>query len=276
MKGVFPKEDLDTLAKNIFPRAIKLQVGCGTEPTLYKDLDRIFELAHQYKIPNIAITTNANLITAEKAENWVKHGLKEFIISLHGVNKADYENFMMKASFEKFHAALQAIHDLKKENPDVKLRINYTFNKDNFHALADFFEIYGKYEPDVLQVRPMKIMGNTDYLNNDISSLQDVYNPIITKIIEEGKRRNMTILASPDFVSLNRTDNVQSVIYEFVYCYMRPGMIWKEDFDWKNESFDDFTQRTDWAKKIWQKAFAPKKDYDAMNQKNSLKYEVLN
>ena len=37
LKGIFKKEELPTLSKAILDRAIKLQVGCGTEPTLYKD-----------------------------------------------------------------------------------------------------------------------------------------------------------------------------------------------------------------------------------------------
>lgn len=276
MKGVFPEEDLETLAKNIFPRGIKLQVGCGTEPTLYKNLDRIFELAKKYGVPNIAITTNANLITAEKAESWAKNGLKEFIISLHGITKEEYEDFMERADYEKFHSALKVIHRLKTTNPEIKLRINYTFNKDNFHSLKHFFELYGKYQPDVLQIRPMKIMGNTTYQDNDISDLKTDYNSIISQIIQEGKRRDMTILASPTYKSLSKSDNVQSVIYDFVYCYIRPGMVWREDFDWKNESFNQYSKRTKWANVLLKNALASKDKIKTLSKKNSLKYDVIN
>ena len=36
LKGQFKEEELNQVAKTIFNRALKLQIGCGTEPTLYK------------------------------------------------------------------------------------------------------------------------------------------------------------------------------------------------------------------------------------------------
>ena len=82
LKGQFKNEELDQVAKTIFNRALKLQIGCGTEPTLYKELDYIVSLGKQYKVPYISLTTNANLLTEEKIENLLKAGLNEFTISL--------------------------------------------------------------------------------------------------------------------------------------------------------------------------------------------------
>ena len=59
-KGIFPKEDLSILADKMFGRALKLQIGCGTEPTLYKDLAQIVSLGKAHKVPYISLTTNAN------------------------------------------------------------------------------------------------------------------------------------------------------------------------------------------------------------------------
>ena len=38
LKGQIKDEDLNLIAESIFGRALKLQIGCGTEPTLYKNL----------------------------------------------------------------------------------------------------------------------------------------------------------------------------------------------------------------------------------------------
>ena len=114
LKGQFKEEDLNLVAKTIFNRALKLQIGCGTEPTLYKNLENIVALGKQYKVPYISITTNANLLTEEKIESLLKAGLDEFTISLHGVNKESYEGFMKKASYEKFHNAFKAFQKLKE------------------------------------------------------------------------------------------------------------------------------------------------------------------
>ena len=68
LKGQFKEEELSQVAKAVFSRALKLQIGCGTEPTLYKNLVRIVELGKQYNVPYISLTTNANLLNEEKIE----------------------------------------------------------------------------------------------------------------------------------------------------------------------------------------------------------------
>ena len=59
LKGQFKEDDLELIAERIFKRALKLQIGCGTEPTLYKGLAKIVALGKRYKVPYISITTNA-------------------------------------------------------------------------------------------------------------------------------------------------------------------------------------------------------------------------
>ena len=107
------EDDIELIAETIFKRALKLQIGCGTEPTLYKGLAKIVALGKQYKVPYISITTNANLLDEAKIETLLKAGLDEFTISLHGVHKESYEAFMKKASYEKFHNAFKAFEKLK-------------------------------------------------------------------------------------------------------------------------------------------------------------------
>ena len=90
LKGIFPQDEIEYLGEAFFKRALKLQIGCGTEPTLYKNISKIVETASKYNVPNISLTTNANLLEMEKLEDWVSKGLSEIIISLHGVRKETY------------------------------------------------------------------------------------------------------------------------------------------------------------------------------------------
>ena len=41
MKGIINSEQIDLMAEKLFPKALKLQLGCGAEPTLYTDLPGI-------------------------------------------------------------------------------------------------------------------------------------------------------------------------------------------------------------------------------------------
>ena len=274
VKGVFPKDELETLADRLFSRALKLQVGCGTEPTLYKDLSKVFELGKKHNVPHISITTNGNLLTKEGVKEWVRNGLKEFTISLHGIHKEKYEDFMGKASYEKFHEALGYIEEAREINPDLILRINFTFNKDNFSELKDFFSVYGKYNINVLQIRPIKSMGNTEYQDFDLTPLESSYDQMLASIAEKCKSRNMTLLATPNFQTLIGESDIASVIYKETYCYIRPGYVWRNDFDWKNETFNEYSKRKNLVSRLIKLAFSPSSEIEELKKKTSLNYEI--
>ncbi|NND53260.1 MAG: radical SAM protein, partial [Flavobacteriaceae bacterium] len=205
LKGQLKDEELERIAEVIFKRAIKLQIGCGTEPTLYKNLVRIVELGKAYKVPYISLTTNANLLDEEQITALIKAGLNEFTISLHGVNKASYEAFMKNGSYEKFHEVFNIFKKLKRDH-NFKVRINYTFNKDNFYELDTFFEHFDGQSFDILQIRPIQKIGNTEYNDFNLEPLREDYSKLIKGIRENCKTNGITLLASdeiPDTSKIN-------------------------------------------------------------------------
>ncbi|WP_204344419.1 radical SAM protein [Psychroserpens algicola] len=270
LKGQFKDDDLDQVAKAIFKRALKLQIGCGTEPTLYKNLVKIVELGKQYKVPYISITTNANLLTEEKIEDLLKAGLNEFTISLHGVTKESYENFMKKANYEKFQNAFKAFAKLKATY-DFKVRINYTFNKDNFYELKDFFKHFSAKGFDILQIRPIQKIGNTEYNDFNISSLEKDYPKMISEI-RANCIENHIILMAPETLSTLQGENQSSLIFDYTFCYVSPNKFWKEGFNWREESFNDYSKKIGWSQLLFSNAFKSKSELKTLS--NRLNYEI--
>lgn len=270
LKGQFKEEDLELVAKAIFNRALKLQLGCGTEPTLFKNLERLVELGKIYKVPYISLTTNANLLTEEKIENLLKAGLNEFTISLHGIYKDSYEDFMQKGSYEKFHNAFKAFEKLK-ETYNFKVRINYTFNKDNFHELKDIFEHFSPKSFDILQIRPIRKIGNTAYNDFDISSLVNDYQPLIDSIRKTCQKHNIVLLA-PHAISELSDENESSFVYDYTFCYVSPKAFWKEGFKWKEESFNDFSKKIGWSNTLFKNIFKSKSELKSLSDR--LNYEI--
>lgn len=270
LKGQFKEDDLDLVAKTIFKRALKLQIGCGTEPTLYKNLERIVSLGKQYKVPYISLTTNANLLTEEKIESLLKAGLDEFTISLHGVTKETYESFMKKASYEKFHNAFKAFQKLK-ETYDFKVRINYTFNKDNFYELQEFFYHFDPKSFDILQIRPIQKIGNTEYNDFDLETLRQDYPSLIGNIKQNCKDNNIVLLA-PNTIPKSSSENASSIIFDYTFCYVSPNKFWKPDFNWREQSFEDYSKKISWSKLLLSNAFKSKTEL--RNLSNRLNYEV--
>lgn len=270
LKGQFKEDDLERVAKTIFNRALKLQIGCGTEPTLYKNLVRIVELGKQYKVPYISITTNANLLTKENIEPLLKAGLNEFTISLHGVTKESYENFMKKASYDKFQNALNAFVELKKSY-DFKVRINYTFNKDNFYELKDLFKYFNGKSFDILQLRPIQKIGNTEYSDFDVSSLENDYLSLIRDVRQQCSNHHITLMA-PNSLSALKGKNDSSFVFDYTFCYVSPKKFWKDGFNWREESFNEYSTKIGWSKLLLSNAFKTKSQLRSLS--NKLNYEI--
>ncbi len=273
-KGSFKKEELDLWAKQTLPQALKLQVGCGTEPTVYKHLDRVFELGKQYKVPHISMTTNANILQKEKLILWIKNGLDEITISLHGVYQKTYEEMMQRGDYQKFHESLKLVTEVKKQFPNLIIRINYTFNEDNFTELKHFFSTYGKYAINIIQLRPISKIGNTAYNNFSLDKIIPVYDDFITKFRELASKNNITVLAPASHKNLKQRANESSLIFYYTYFYVSPQFFWKDGFDWKNESFKTFTKRIKWQKELFKNIFKSKKELKHLLREQNLNYDV--
>ena len=279
MKGIFKENDLEELAKVNFKNALKLQIGCGAEPTLFKHNVQLIKIAKKHKVPYISMVTNGNLLENQDIIDLSQAGLNEFIFSMHGVFKETYEDLMDKGVFEKFHAVLGYITEEKKKNPTLRLRINYTFNVDNFHELKEFFKVYDKYSIDIIQLRPIDKIGETTYNNFSLKEIENDYQEINTFLKKEASKRGITLL-SPKTISRNeeqslkvKTENDSSYLIPYTYCYVSPKYYWKDDFDWKTETFSEWQKRNSWNKILFKNIFLSKKNLEKPNR-NMLNYSV--
>lgn len=248
LKGIIDKADLKKLADAIFGNTYKLQIGCGAEPTLYKHNPEIIRLARQYGVKYIAMTTNANLLTADEILNLLEAGLDEITISIHGVTAPTYEHLMRNASFEKLIDALTVISKVKADYPGFKLRLNYTINNLNMDELSDFFEVYGNFSTDILQLRALRDIGGEIKNVQTDETFYAKLNKTIRKLEEECSLRKIIFMKPDDFEHANEI-NDQKVEENPAYCYVSPKSFWKEDFDWRTENYNTYTQRTKYG--LW-------------------------
>lgn len=278
LKGIINKEDLNKIASINFKNALKLQVGCAAEPTLYKDLPTIIELGQNYGIPHISLVTNGNLLTQENVVDLSNKGLNEFIISMHGVSHTTYEKFMDKGSYEKLHKTLGYISEEKSKNPKLTLRINYTFNSDNFYEIKDFFTLFGKYNVNTIQFRPIDKLGETSYSNFNLEGIENDYTKVMDAVIAEAKKHKTTVLAPTSIQRVLGTNvvnnsNDSSYLVPYATCYIGPNFFWKENFDWKNQTFSQWKNQNNWDLKILKNVFVSKNKLNKMT-KNMLNYSV--
>jgi molybdenum cofactor biosynthesis enzyme MoaA len=261
-KGKLTDEEVELLAKSLFPNTLKLQIGCGAEPTIYPNVEKIIALAKQYDVPYISLTTNANLLTQEKINAYSNAGLDEFIISLHGVTRSTYEEFMVGADYDTFIQNISLINEAKKQNPNLKLRVNYTFNPDNFDEIKDIFSLFNNVQIDVMQLRPINNIGNSAYQNFDLSPLKDKYNSLIEQIKEQAKLQGTTLLCNNNLLPDNsETEKNNAIITSYTYCYASARGCWRENFDFRKETFPQWSKRTHWKTELFKNVFRNKKHF---------------
>jgi len=250
LKGKFAHEDLGRIAEVIFPRTMKLQIGCSAEPTLYPHNPEIIRRAKEHGIPYISLTSNANLMTEESIVAMLREGLNEFTISVHGVKKETYEYLMQNAGFETLQTSLGYIARHKKDYPDFKLRINFTINHLNVEELADFFDVFGDFDIDILQLRALKdIGGEIKHVEKDAQFQQHLQHTL-TKLREACRTRNVYLI-EPD----NFEDEENKSIDHHSYYYVSPQMFVDKNMDWRKETFNEFTKRTKFSKVLFQSIF---------------------
>ena len=277
----FTREELTRLADLFFPQALQLVIGCAAEPTLSPDLVEIVKLGRTLRVPFIGITTNGQRLQKESIAQLIEAGLDEITISMHGVRKETYERFMPPASYEKLHEVLSLIdsgkqraqeqHPGKKSTKDPALRINYTVNPDNLQELESFFDVFGKYRVHTLQLRPIADLGETKYTNKDFSPFIKNYAAICKKLRGICKERSIVFMATTLDPSYSKK-NTQSLIIPAVIRHITPRTIWKEGFDWKNQTLGQFCKKIGWRRYLLKSALTGASKLSAENR--LLSYDV--
>ena len=253
-RGILGYEDIETIAGRLFHRALKLQIGCGAEPTLYKDLVKVISLGKKYNVPYISITSNGALLTRELLTEAIEAGLDELTLSAHGVTRETYEYLMANGKFDRFQELLADIAEIKKKYPAFKLRINYTINNRNLNELSRIWEVIGD-EMDILQLRPIQKIGNTEYQDFELTQIYEKYDTILVPLIEECKRRNIVCLVpqKQNLIILENDEVEDDGIEKATYCYVSPQGCWKDDFDYRTETFESYASRVHLGRKLFGK-----------------------
>lgn len=250
LHGVFSDDDIQAIAKALFYRVIRLQIGCGAEPTVYKKLPELITIAHQHGIQNISLTTNGNLLTYEKLRQMASNGLNEIILSAHGFTKNIYEELMTGGKFELFKQTLENIGKLRQESfPHLRLRINYTINEDNVKDLPLIADVFSSVKPNVIQLRPIQKIGDSEYNNFSMDEIISQYDKYITPVVafcdQNGitclypKKENITAIDTGD----ENTNHINSVIDMLPYFQLSPFDGWKDKINPYKETFEDYSKR---------------------------------
>lgn len=281
MKGMMTAEQLEFVAKSLMPRAAKLQIGCGAEPTLYPQLVKLVEMGKSAGIPYVSITSNGKLL-AERTpllHELVDAGLSELTLSLHGTRREIYESLMPGANFDLLKKLAEIIAEVKQKHADFKFRVNYTINSLNVDDLTcnlfwDLWQPGG--EPDIVQLRPVQKIGDSEWNDFSLDLLKEKYDSTIGALAKECESRKITCIApSLEQIDEVATDQsgISSIINDITYCYVGPQSCYKSDFS-NDDTYESYHKRNKTAKMLLKAIVWPKNAARKRNVSKKLNYTV--
>ena len=249
LKGIIPETEFKHIAEVLFPKALQVYIGCGAEPTTHRNFFELIDLAKTHNVPDIGVVTNGQLLTDKQIEKMVDLKLNELTLSCHGTKKETYEFFMVNAKHDRFIEMLEKVQHYKtqKKSRFPEIRINYTVNNKNLTELADFFDIFDRFNISTLQVRPVLDIGG-EYSHAITKDQMKEYNDIITKLKAECAQKGIRLLANTSNLEFKKKNSNEKVA-QAVYCYIDPKTSEQFKFDWSEITFREFSKKTEWKKK---------------------------
>ena len=133
------------------------------EPLLNKNLPQMIQEAHEAGIYTI-VSTNAQAMTEQMAEQLVEAGLDRIIVSMDGLSNKTYNAYRIGGRLEKTKEALQFLRQSKIKNRQSKILIELQCLrlKSNEHEWAQFRREYKALGADRLVFKTAQLY---DYAN---------------------------------------------------------------------------------------------------------------
>lgn len=266
------------LRKDLFKRALKLQIGCGAEPTLYQPLPMLIKEAKDAGIPYVELTTNGQLLDYDKLRQLAQSGLDGVTLSLHGTTPQTYEFLMTGAKFDRLKSLISDISKVQAEFPAFSLRINYTFNRLNYKEMPGIFDLFSPATISVLQIRPIQNLGDTAYSDFSLDDILNDYNNVIEPMRQKSRDTGVTLLA-PDLSNIKAVDNQRDpaakLIEDITYCYVSSVFTYKDDFDISSDTFDSYRKRHSLVSKLLKSVIlGPDRGSTSINTTKKMNYTV--
>jgi MoaA/NifB/PqqE/SkfB family radical SAM enzyme len=235
----FNDNEYSRIGAMFFKKALQVVIGCSYEPTMDRRFIQFVKMAKDFRVPFSGLTTNGQLLNRHCIEKCIHYCLSEITLSIHGVVRKTYEKMMVNADYDRLHHLLGELDRCKaKYGVDYpRLRINFTINAANLDEIPLFFEFFGRYRMCTLQLRPM--FGDNYPSARLTRSDTERYARYLKVIARQCADRKITLMAH--FHDLGfKQDNHAAIIYPEVFYPINPLIVWRSDFNWRNETHEAF------------------------------------
>lgn len=149
------------------------------EPLMDKKLEQKINLLKNGGIRHVNFSTNASLLSEERAHSLIDTELDEIMFSIDGATKATFEYIRKGLDFDKVVGNVQrfiAIRDARKSR--IKIRVRLVIQQENAHEVDSWGAFWRKYVGSQDGVHAKNIHSWGNQLDNFISAKE--YKKLIT------------------------------------------------------------------------------------------------
>ena len=171
-----------------------------------------------------------------------------------------------------FHVTL-----LKERYPGFKLRVNYTVNEDNRRDLLQFDTVFADVPVDVVQIRPVQNLGDSDYRNFNLDAIARHYDEVFPPLVDFCRRRSIVLFCPlPGHLQALADDShaESRPVQDYAYCYISPNCCWKSDFRYMEEDFEAYCRRRHTGRELWNAIWRKRKTAGTKWTTRALNYDV--
>lgn len=220
---IMPITLFESIAEQLFPKTRILELSCGFEPFMTKNILDYVRIARKWCRGHISICTNGLLLDDDIIEAVVNETLfDEINISIDGLTKKTYDSIRINGNFEKLLSILFALKEKKRKSNAKKpeIRLNYTMLRRNIEELGDIYEFVNKYNIQSVQLRHAKLTKPFSSLfNESLFYHQDLYDFILNKIKRQFDNDKTKTLVHPCFFSDKKTMTVEKGVCAYPWFY---------------------------------------------------------
>ena len=242
LRGKLTTDDCEAIAAHLFPQALRLQIGCGAEPTLTPEtMLRLVQLGQEYHVPWISVITNGNALTEETLQALVTAGLSELTLSLHGTTQATYERLMVGAEWQRFVTLLEWLK-----------------------ALGRLPDLIRDYPVRTVQIRPVQKIGESAYKEFDMAPLVAAYDRVIATTVERLCAEGIEVIC-PSSKKMSQTAKpprrLAKLFEEATYYYISPQSFGPQDVDFRSVSLRNYARQSHLVGRLFRAIFTQRNTY---------------
>ncbi|MBN2028629.1 radical SAM protein [bacterium] len=203
-KREFTTEEFQMVFEKIAPLVKLVVLSCGCEPLLSRHLEGILGyLATNHPRVEIELCTNAVLMNAEIRTLFIETGITYLMVSLDGVTRNAIERVRIGANYNKVIGNIIALRDLKARCAArfPKLVLNYVMLDSYIHEAPLFVEMARRMGAECVDFHHA-VPGYSGFPHHEkMENNPAKFNHYRARIIEEGKRKQITVFIPDPFDS---------------------------------------------------------------------------